>query len=173
MSASVGCMVAIVAILFRIQDQPLTSWVLFLSPSATLAILITAAKSTAAYAVAACISQYKWLHFKSAVRQLRDLDLFEEASRGPLGAVRLLVSGRPWRMVSVGALVTILALALDTFVQQVVKFDTRDVTVDDGRASFGLAHSYVAGTITNSVGSLSVEGNQTIATSWAERATAC
>ncbi len=56
---------------------------------------------------------------------------------------------------------TILALAIDTFVQQVVRLDPLDVEVDDGKASFGLAHTYVAGTIpTGAVGGLKVEGNK-------------
>ncbi|KAK4222884.1 hypothetical protein QBC38DRAFT_374273 [Podospora fimiseda] len=138
---SVGWMVGCIAILGKMKDRPLSDWTFFLSLPATLAIFATASKLTAAIAVSACISQYKWIHFKKAPRRLVDLDLFDSASRGPLGSL-ILLCRRPKGIASIGALVTILALALDVFVQQVIKLKDQDVFKEDGRAILGAVHTW-------------------------------
>lgn len=144
MVASFACMASIVAILAVMDDRPLTEWHFFFSIPATVAIFGTALKSTAAFAVAGCVSQYKWLHFKSSPRKLVDLDLIDDASRGPLGAL-VLLARRPMGLASIAAAVTLLALAVETFVQQTVTFTPRNVLVDDGEAVLGLAHTYDGG----------------------------
>lgn len=91
--------------------------------------------------VAACISQWKWAYFRSNRRRLVHLDIIEEASRGPLGSVQMLTSVT-WGLGTLGAIVTIVALGIDTFAQQVISTDAVTRWTDDGTASFGLAHSY-------------------------------
>lgn len=159
MSASVGCMVSIAVILVKMKDQPLSRWTFFLSLPATVAIFATASKSTAALAVAACISQSKWLHFSMATRILGDLDLFEEASRGPIGSLKLLAT-RPRGLASIGAVATVLALGLDVFIQQVIRFSPVDVARDDGNALFGLTHTYYGGAklVASSSATFGIEG---------------
>ncbi|KAF2473899.1 uncharacterized protein BDR25DRAFT_386823 [Lindgomyces ingoldianus] len=143
MIASFGCMAAVVTILARMQSQPLSHWTFLISLNATIATFITAAKSMALLVLAACIAQSKWILFKSSARKLRELDLFEDASRGPLGSLMLLLHVR-WRLgiASIGAIATVLALGVDTFAQQVVGFDTREVEIYDRGASFGLSRIY-------------------------------
>ncbi len=51
----------------------------------------------------------------------------------------------PWKLATIGAVITILALGIDAFVQQVVSFDNQNVAVSDGIASFGLARNYSGG----------------------------
>lgn len=144
MMSSLACMAAIVAILVTTKDRPADEWNFYFSISATLALLGMIAKSTAAIGVGACISQYKWLYFKRAPRKLTDLDLLEEASRGPLGSL-ILLARRPMGLASIGAIVTLLALALEVFVQQMVQLNPRDVAFDDGKAVLGLTHTYNSG----------------------------
>jgi len=127
-----------------LKDRPLTDWQFFLSIPATVALFGTALKSTAAFAVGGCVSQYKWLHFRASPRKLVDLDLIEEAGRGPLGSL-VLLARRPMGLASIAAAVTLLALALETFVQQTVQLNPRDVAVEDGKAVLGLAHTYNGG----------------------------
>ena len=40
--------------------------------------------------VAAAIGQSKWLWFQDDSRILQDIELFDDASRGPLGSLRML-----------------------------------------------------------------------------------
>ncbi|KAK4148431.1 hypothetical protein C8A00DRAFT_19736, partial [Chaetomidium leptoderma] len=119
-------------------------WNFFLSIAATIAIFGMASKSAAAFAIGGCVSQYKWIHFQSAPRRLGDLDLIEEASRGPLGSL-VLLARRPLGLASIAAVVTLLALGFETFVQQMVQFNPIDVAVVDGKAVLGLAHVYNSG----------------------------
>jgi hypothetical protein len=149
MVSSLACMAAIVAILVTTKDRPADEWNFYFSISATLALLGMIAKSTAAIGVGACISQYKWLYFKRAPRKLTDLDLLEEASRGPLGSL-ILLAKRPMGLASIGAIVTLLALAVEVFVQQMVQLKPRDVAFDDGKAVLGLAHTYNGGAVPQS-----------------------
>ena len=51
-------------------------------------------KSSLLLAVASAIGQFKWLWMSSKQRGLQDLQVFDEASRGHLGASKLLVSRR-------------------------------------------------------------------------------
>ena len=136
------CTASIVAILASMHGKPLSNWTFLLSLPATIALFSTAAKLLAGVAAAAGISQSKWLHFRSNPRPLRDFDLFENASRGPMGSLRLLGFG-PWGLVSIGAFATVLAVGFDVFAQQLVQLDIKDVMVDDGTAVLGLAHEYI------------------------------
>lgn len=91
--------------------------------------------------VAACIGQWKWVYFSSNSRSLSDIDIIEEASRGPLGSLQMIAT-IPWGWATLGAIITVLALGIDTFAQQVIS--TEEVTdwVKDGTASFKLVHGY-------------------------------
>lgn len=109
---SVGCILSIVAILLSFQDRPKDEWHGGpLSITGAIAIFSTGANLSAALAIGACISQYKWLHFRKAPHRLADLDVLEEASRGPLGSLLLLIK-RPCGLASIGAVVTLLALGV-------------------------------------------------------------
>jgi hypothetical protein len=87
---SAASMVAVTVILARMHSKPLDRWTLGTSLNATIAVFITASKSLALLVIGACIAQSKWIRFKSAARKLQELDLFESAARGPLGALSLL-----------------------------------------------------------------------------------
>ena len=145
MIVSFGCMVAVVAILASMQSTPLSHWTFPIALNATIAIFITTSKSMALLVIAACIAQSKWILLKSSrmPRRLQELDLFEEASRGPLGAIMLLprVHWDSW-IASIGAIATILALGIDTFAQQVVRLETVTIEVADNNVSFGLSRLY-------------------------------
>lgn len=159
--ASIGFMVAVVSILSIMQDKPIDHWTFFvrklyylpialllssnqISLNATIAIFITGAKSTAMLSVAACIGQSKWAYFTTKKRKLADIDVIEGAARGPLGSL-IMLAKIPWNVATLGALVTILALGIDTFAQQVISNEAIAEWVDDGTASFGLARDYFGG----------------------------
>lgn len=64
--------------------------------------------------------------------RLDHLQTFDNASRGPLGAFKFFWrspsrSPLPW----VGCIVTLLAIAIDPFTQQILRFDTRLTEVFD------------------------------------------
>ncbi|ORY10846.1 hypothetical protein BCR34DRAFT_664700 [Clohesyomyces aquaticus] len=129
---SFGCLAATIGILKSMQNKSLSQWKPHYdghppSLNATIAILTTATKALALFVISSSIAQSKWILFKKSTppRKLQELDLYEGASRGPLGAFLLLphLRFRSWVVIS-GAVVTIAALGMDTFAQQVVKYDT-------------------------------------------------
>ncbi len=115
---------AAIIILIFMSEKPLARWTFFIGLNATIAIFSTATKATLLLAVAACISQWKWLHFKGKRRPVRDFDVYDEASRGSLGSLLFLGHFR-WNMGTLGSVITILALAFEPFTQQVITLNTR------------------------------------------------
>ena len=72
--------------------------------------------------VCASLGQLKWLWYRRQRKPLHDFQLFDMASRGPWGALRLLIRLKFWHAASIGSLVTLLTLASDAFVQQSVSY---------------------------------------------------
>ena len=116
--------------------------------NSVISFLSTISKLSIVAAASAAISQCKWLWYRHAEpRRLQDLQLFDDGSRGPLGAVQLLFSLRARLSISfhianisicltwimrrhlafIGAIVVVLANFFDPFVQQVVTYRSRSV----------------------------------------------
>ncbi|KAI0018570.1 hypothetical protein F4780DRAFT_513560 [Xylariomycetidae sp. FL0641] len=117
------------------------TWRPFLSLNTALAILTTAYKTAQLHAVGAAIGQVKWIDFRDRQQRLSNFEIYDESSRGPLGAISFLFSVR-WGVATLGALVTLLALANDPFTQQVVHLEQRNVTFPDNAALFGHSYEY-------------------------------
>ena len=145
MTLSVVCMGAVISTLVYIREKPLTFWTLPIAPNTLVSVFSTLAKSALMLTVAECISQLKWLHFQTT-HKLVELDHFDEASRGPFGSLLFL-----WKinitsaLASLGALITIFALAADPFTQQVISFPSRNVSLGLNTASFGITQIYDSG----------------------------
>ncbi|KAK4081201.1 uncharacterized protein Triagg1_2733 [Trichoderma aggressivum f. europaeum] len=142
MSISFGCIAALVCILVRFQNRLLAEWSFFISINATVAIAITAARVTLLAAISVCLSQEKWTHFTKRTHRLKDFAIIDTASRGPLGSLQMLYKVS-WGFASISAMVVILSLLTDTFVQQVVQLEPGTIsTYQEGSATFGYAHGY-------------------------------
>ena len=63
-----------------------------ISLNAIVSILGTISKTSMMFSITATLSQFKWLLFSGKSRQLKDLQLYDDASRGPLGSSALLLS---------------------------------------------------------------------------------
>lgn len=81
---------------------------------------------------------------------LKDVQVYDDATRGPLGAAHFLWRFRrapsltPW--VFIGCFVTVLAIALDPFTQQILRYENRKVPQGIGSAYVSHAHTYDWGT---------------------------
>lgn len=152
---SLACLVAIIIVLYNLQGKSLSSWQFSIKPNTLISIFATVSKASLMLSVAACISQLKWLYFNHGNHRLYDLQLFDSASRGPLGALDLITSIKPKTFLSAhstgslwaiwGAICIILALALDPFAQQIVSFPTRDIPSDKVSAGIQTAQIYDTG----------------------------
>jgi hypothetical protein len=154
---SCACFIAIIITLRIMQDKPLSSWHSIVSPNAVISTLATISKSSLMLAVAACISQLKWHYFQSVPHSLQNIQVFDDASRGPLGALELVTRLSPREVFSRqsggagwtfwASILTILALALDPFAQQILSFPLRTVPslTDPLAASISVSQVYDTG----------------------------
>ena len=132
---------AIVSLLAKADGQTLPHLPLHITVNTYISFLVTIAKAALLVPVADSIGQLKWLWFQQP-RRLEYIQIFDDASRGPLGALQLMVRTRGVRLVSLGAVITVLALAMDPFTQQIVAYPSRNVEV--GVASVGRAQEFDA-----------------------------
>jgi hypothetical protein len=118
---SVGCLVAL-AVMLGINDGKETPQLPYdITLNALISVLSTAAKSSLLFAIAGTLGQVKWARFMER-RELSDMQTFDDATRGPWGALVLLCSRSRRPLASLGAAITILALTYDTFLQQLVRY---------------------------------------------------
>ena len=120
---SLLCLTAIVGIYAHLKNEPLSA------PRS--AMLLTVANALGKIASAALIvpttealGQLKWNWFHKS-NTMWDFEIFDKASRGPWGAVMLLFRTKGRSLAALGALLVILLLAIDTFLQQVVDLPDR------------------------------------------------
>ena len=88
---SICSMVAIIVVLIFYNGKPLDSWHFSLSLNTIVSILSALVRAPLAFAVGSCLAQAKWNWFKSRPDGLSAFEKFEEASRGPLGSLGLVM----------------------------------------------------------------------------------
>jgi len=136
---SLCCLIAVCIIMAWIDGRKLSIWHWAIQPNAVVSLLLVSSKASLMLSTAACLSQLKWTHFESRPRKLRDLETFDDASRGPWGSLRLLFAKGTRSLnkaVWLGCVITILVLAMETFGQQLLSFPERRVSVEGEVARF-------------------------------------
>lgn len=117
---SLGALTAIVVILATHQDQPLPKWPSLISINSLISIFSSILKAALLLPITEGISELKWIWFSSP-RPLSDMDRFDIASRGPFGSAKLF--RRYYTFLAwLGAAITISALAVDPFTQQILLY---------------------------------------------------
>lgn len=140
---SISCMAAVVAILATVQDKPLDHWRFSIQPNSMVSIFSTLSNFALLLGVREGLSQLKWIYFQKKRHRLFDLQIFDDASRGPIGSLRLL-----WMLklqitpASVGAIVIIVSLAMGPFTQQVLSYDVVTVNTTNSSVSLPAAKAY-------------------------------
>lgn len=125
------CIMAVAILLYNVHDRPLSQWPFTIAPNTLVSIFTTVAKSSALVAVTQALSQLKWDFFRPRTRPLYNIEAFNEASRGPWGALLFTYrTGGRALMASGAALIIVLALAMDSFAQQILTFKTKPPDVD-------------------------------------------
>ncbi|KAL8903342.1 MAG: hypothetical protein Q9171_007436 [Xanthocarpia ochracea] len=95
-------------------------------------------KTTMLYCAAEAVSQSKWIWFHRRPRRLIDIELYDQASRGPWGALTMLKRVRCRDMSFLAAFVIIFSLAIDPFAQQLSRLELEQVLVDDVQAEISV-----------------------------------
>jgi hypothetical protein len=154
------CLASIILVLRIVDDMQLADWhsfvqgsvpygyVMSIAPNSVISFLSTIAKSCLGFTATACISQVKWYHIQNKRRSLASVQIFDDASRGPLGAISLLFTAETASSVAaVGALITLAALVIDPFTQLVVTYPLKQVRTQDGIAVIYTSSIYDSGAI--------------------------
>ncbi|PVH93592.1 hypothetical protein DM02DRAFT_220929 [Periconia macrospinosa] len=122
-SVSALCMAAIVAILVYCNNRILTEVSLYLTAISVLSKLASAALILP---TSEALGQLKWNWFNGKKsKEIWDFEIFDKASRGPWGSILLLLRTKGQSLAALGAILTVLLLANDTFFQQVVHISER------------------------------------------------
>jgi len=125
---SMTAIIAIVAILASHDGGPLSEWNYSITLNSLISLFATVAKAALLLPVGQVLGQLKWIWFHQRARRLDHLQTFDDASRGPWGALQLLYSTRgKARLAAWGAIITLAALAIDPFAQQVITYESRRV----------------------------------------------
>lgn len=112
---------AIPATLLPHDRKPVPQWPVSISINALLSIYSMALKACLGFVVTSCIGQLQWAWYVEA-RPLMDVVLFHEATRGFLGSVQWLwVNFLRQPLTALGALITIVAISIHLFIQQIVQ----------------------------------------------------
>lgn len=115
----------IVGVLIYYQDKKLPNWPGVLTLNAFIAILSKISGAALVLPVSEALGQLKWSWFQGDSKKMWDFEIFDNASRGPWGSILLLIRTKGRALAALGALITLLSLALDPFFQQVVDFPER------------------------------------------------
>lgn len=122
---SVACFASMCGVLIAYDNKPRPDLRYGLTLNAVISILATGCKSSLLFTIGESISQAKWSWFcVGAPKPLLHMQTFDSASRGPFGSIMMLFHKRI-SPASFGAVVIILFLAFDPFLQQIVKYPTR------------------------------------------------
>jgi hypothetical protein len=100
---AVGSLGAMVALLWYYHDKPQSAWQQsYFTLNGLVAFLATLVKTGLIVPVSAAIGQRKWLRFMPGrtsarkARRLGDFEVFDEASRGSVGSMKLMLSLDAW-----------------------------------------------------------------------------
>ncbi|KAL4908708.1 hypothetical protein BDW74DRAFT_173940 [Aspergillus multicolor] len=137
MGFSIACFAAVSCLLFVTNGNTPPTLARGLTLNTIVSLLGTACKSSLIYVIGECIGQLKWpwYHKGPKAQQLDGIQLFDSASRGPLGSALILAQHRCHSLVSLGALVMLLALAFDSFMQQPITYPLREVQDDNSSSA--------------------------------------
>ena len=94
MAIALGAVGSMMGVLARFNGQALPEWPYYITLNALIALLATITTATMSLSLNNGLSQLKWIRFKGSPAPLTDMEVFDEASRGTWGALRLLASVR-------------------------------------------------------------------------------
>lgn len=140
---SSACAIATGVILGYYNNKP-SPKIAGLTLNAIVATLGAGAEASLIFAVSNSIGQLKWVWFGGTTpRPLLDAEIFDDASRGPLGSCKMLFAGTRRSAASLGAMLTVLAIAFNPFVQLVIDYRTTTLySTDSNGASINRAGLY-------------------------------
>lgn len=91
---ALGAVAAIIGVAAHYNGRALPDWPHDITLNALIALLATFANATISACLSSGTSQAKWIRFKNSSAPLSDMEIFDDASRGSWGSMKLLVAAR-------------------------------------------------------------------------------
>jgi hypothetical protein len=139
---SFASFIAIIIILVVYDQKPSPNLSYGLTLNTIVSLLATASRSSLLFAVAAAVGQLKWMWFQRREQPISDMQSFDDATRGPLGSLTLLFQHRGLSLASLGAIVTVLAVAIDPFIQQILSYPVQQIPSSTAQATMPQAQTF-------------------------------
>ncbi|KAK8880212.1 hypothetical protein PGQ11_001506 [Apiospora arundinis] len=113
----------VLAVLGMYDKKPTPRWPLGITINSLVALLTSLSRLAFMVPLVQGMSQLKWVWFSSKPRPLSDFQLYDEASRGPWGGLKILFKLKGF-LGSLAALVTLSGILTSTLTQQALQFQT-------------------------------------------------
>ncbi|KAI9776888.1 MAG: hypothetical protein M1839_009336 [Geoglossum umbratile] len=117
---AIALLISIFATLAKYNGEKQPAWRYDINLNSLIAVLSTVLRAMVVVIVTEVISQLKWAWYQLP-RRLRDLDMFDQASRGPWGSILLLVATREIHLAILGCCIYLVSFAIGPFTQQSIK----------------------------------------------------
>ncbi|KAL4875677.1 hypothetical protein BJY04DRAFT_201373 [Aspergillus karnatakaensis] len=131
---SAAVLIALVVILTQYDEKPQPSWG-YMSLNSLISWLSTVAKACIIVSCSEALGQLKWVWFSQKSRPIEELRTFDAASRGAYGALELAWKLRARHFAVFGTLGLTLALAIDPFAQNLVRY-YQEVVIDSTQNAY-------------------------------------
>lgn len=123
-------LVGIAVFLIVRNNRPLPDWPYDITINTVISLLQQALSLGLSIPIGAAIAQSKWVWFSKRPHQLIDFDTFDGASQGPWGSSLFLLNLNLLRSpAALGSFLTIAALAVGPFTQQLISTPEREISV--------------------------------------------
>ncbi|KAI1641406.1 hypothetical protein F4809DRAFT_8689 [Biscogniauxia mediterranea] len=140
---SLCALAAVIGVLVYEDGKPLDQWAWVIGPTAVVSFISTVAKSSMLLAVSEIIGQLKWQNFDGRANALVDLQVFDDAGRGPWGATKFLAKKNVKSLLgSLASILIIVGLLVDPFMQLVFNFPALSREDPEGVAIFNGTEVY-------------------------------
>lgn len=113
---SMSLTVTITILLTYYNNKPVFDWH-GVTLNAVVSTMTTISKAMLAFVLDECLGQAKWIWLSRQRQPLNDLNLIDQASRGPLGCCKILHRPIARSFISIGAITIILSTAMDPLIQ--------------------------------------------------------
>ncbi|KAL9041872.1 MAG: hypothetical protein Q9214_003960 [Letrouitia sp. 1 TL-2023] len=134
-------LLVIIIVVAIFNGQPLQKWHSGLTLNTLINVVSQIAQTAVIVPVAASISQLKWIWFHKK-KAIGDMKPFDEASRGPISSIMLILKHPSWYLVWLGAVNTTLILLLGPFAQQSVSLPLQNQSQAPGTALMPIKVQY-------------------------------
>ncbi|KAK0391655.1 hypothetical protein NLU13_1154 [Sarocladium strictum] len=146
---SVVLLMGLVMVLSTYDKQRLPEIPLGITLNTIVAILATATRAVTVFLIGQGISQLKWNQYVGGHKPLTNLQVFDEASRGPWGSLQMVFRTRANLLALLASFLIITSLASSTLTQSAIAYIPRLVPEESLVAKVQYCNSYPCGPAIN------------------------